>query len=94
MRYLGKLTAILSMRADLEHVYVSELLIFIKEFIHCEMSSWSKLTVLNSCEIIWAKKGLFSYYILQKISVMEMIIRSAKQLFKIHMQSGEFMIIS
>lgn len=50
MRYLGKLTAILSMRADLEHVY--------------------------------------------KISVMEMIIRSAKQLFKIHMQSATLRTLS
>lgn len=64
MRYLGKLIVILSMRVDLEYVYVSEFLIFIKEFIYCEMLFWLKFIVLNSCEIIWVKKGLFFYYIL------------------------------
>ena len=33
------------------------------------------------------------YYFLQKISVMEMIVRTAKQVFKIHLQSGEWIML-
>ncbi len=122
MRYLGKVAAILALRADLEHVHVSVAYwCFVYKWLELKSRTfnWKKASncklnyclfpllqrlIMDFCEVPFYSCHLLLKLIgqcvdidhlwveslLQKIAVMEMIIRTVKQLFKLHMQSGEW----